>query len=195
MKTLLVFDIAFDKRHTEKLNLNVKDEIFVFPLTSSISKIEEVLNIARAYARSIKIISTGELINQAADKLRKRFINFIGTMPEQIKAGGRNLRDYFKVDNIASLWWFSLVAEKNVYKTDSFNCLAQLDSIIRVIRDERIDKVVIGSANNKIVKALTVFTKKDSIRLQIIPIRNDEGIAQRFKRFQTCFYFKHIVFL
>ena len=195
MKTLLVFDIAFDKRRAKKLKFRDKDEVFVFPLTSSTSALEEVLNVAKICGTGIEVISSGELVNKSAEKLRKKFINFIGAIPELIKPCSENLKYYFKVDNVASLWWFSLVAEKNAYKTNSFNCLAQLDSIVQTIKDNGIDKIIIASRNKKLAASLVMFSNKNKIKLNTISVRDNFGLVHWLTQLQSFFYFKHLILL
>lgn len=127
MKILFVFDCCTETGNIDKLNLNEGDTVYLFPLISKVSEIAVLLNNIKSRGCQSETIQTAKNINLAADNLRNRYIKFIADMPNLVRHRDKNLKELFAIDKYATLWWFSLISEKNTYKSDAFNRLVQLD--------------------------------------------------------------------
>ena len=170
MKILFVFD---DKVRINKINLKDLGKIkvaYLFPLTSKTSVINKVKSVLDDKKIRVEILNTSSIINQTADEIRNSYIKFIAELPERLRIKGRNLREFFATpDKMASLWWFSLVAEKNTVKSDGFNKMSQLHSIAKYAKKINVGHILYGATCNRLKKSLISFSHSKAIKFQQIP--------------------------
>jgi len=195
LKILFVFDDILDKKRAERINFGIADKVSLFPITCTPEFTDNIIDIFSKSADSVNLILSGTLINQSAEKIRGDYINFIAAVPESIKFSGRNLKEFFRIDATASLWWFSLVAEKNVYKTEAFNNLAQLDAIVETIRKDKFTKLVVASKNSKLISALFDFSGKNGITFRVIAPNVFARGLHEIAQFRIFFLVKHLAVL
>jgi len=172
-----------------------KDSIYLFPLTSKISIVKAIVERMQNAGCNVEIIQTAKIINLAADKLRSQYIRFIAKLPQMVKYNGKNLKEIFAVDDFATLWWFSLISEKNTFKSNSFNKLVQLDSIVDVIKRQNIRRILFGCKCEKLKNALSEYSSKNSISFEVLRVRQTRGIKRHILEIQNMFYIKHISIL
>ncbi len=195
MKTLLVFDSHLNPDKICQRFNGSEDIAYLFPLTSKVSIVKTIVEKMQDVGCNAEIIQTAEMINLAADKLRSQYIRFIAKLPEMIKYNGKNLREIFAVDDFATLWWFSLISEKNTFKSNSFNKLAQLDSIVGVVKRNNMGKILFGCKCEKLKNALSEYSSKNSISFEVLRVRQTRGIKRHILEIQNIFYIKHISIL
>ena len=128
MNILFVIDSSVVINSIDWGSLVKGGKVFIFPLSSASAIIDEFAAKIDNIAGEIVILP----VNTGGDELREKYLKFIAQLPAGISHRGRNLKEYFSVDAFASLWWFSLIAEKNTFKSDFFNCLAQLQALTSV---------------------------------------------------------------
>ena len=141
MKTLFVYDSSLNAEKA-RLPHSPGDEAYLFPLTSKVfitAGLKRKLEGAGFRARTL---ATAAAVNASADKIREKYVRFVSRIPGLVGKKGKGLKEIFAVDKYATLWWFSLISEKNTYKSDAFNRLAQLDSIIEAVKREKINKIM-----------------------------------------------------
>lgn len=195
MKTLLIFDSFFV---VEKMNISLLKHgeiVYLFPLTSQSTMLAVLEEKLKRIGSEVKIMQTARMINAAAEDLRNKYIRFIAELPKQVWRKQRDLKELFAIDKHTSLWWFSLIAEKNTHKSDSFNRLAQLDSIVQVAKREKIDKILFGCQSKKLKSALYNHSCKSQINFKVLPTEPICGLKMCFRNTQKLLYFKHITFL
>lgn len=195
MRTLFVYDSSMI---SGKVNLSIfgkGDTVYFFPLTSIMRGTTFISEKIKDAGCNIHVFQTAKIINSAADRLKDRYIKFIAELPEQVRYRDKNLKELFAIDRCATLWWFSLISEKNVYKSDAFNRLAQLDSIVSIIKDRNIDRIIFWCKSSKLEDALREYTLLNSIRFEALPIRRMYSFKQRFLKAQYIFYLEHTLFL
>jgi hypothetical protein len=120
-----------------------------------------------------------ELFNKTSFEIRGEYINFISGFGSEPLIGSINTKRYFKFPfKNFSLWWFSLVAEKNTLKSSAFCNLVWLCTILDLVSTDRMEPVVVDIQNADIVEALTENIDKRSLR-----ILSDHTLAWRVTDF------------
>jgi len=166
--------------------------LYLFPLTSKSSIVNAIKEEVNGVVRNVEILQTAQTINTAANNLRSKYIQFIAELPGQIRHRDKNLKDFFAIDNYATLWWFSLISEKNIYKSDTFNRFAQLDSIIGFIRNKKIEKIIFWGGSQKLGEALLRYASENQIGFEVLPKKKLCSFKTRILRSQKIFYLRHL---
>lgn len=196
MKMLVVFDADMRiEKVTSSCMRGNENAFYLFSLTSC----EAVRNGLRTrledHGPVAEVIDTAAAIDRAAQGMRGQYIRFISEVPLKVKWRGRNLREFFAVDDNASLWWFGDVAVKNTLKSDAFNALVRLDAIIRVIKERSITTIIWGCGDRKLKRALRRYAYAENIGFLNIPIKGHPGIKRYIKNSQQMLYVKHMLYL
>ena len=194
MHALFVFDEYLIVKKMPSL-FGKGDTIYLFPLTSKYSLRDAVIEKLKSTGCDIQTLPSSQLINASASGLRQEYLRFVAEFPGKVQREGRDLKEIFAIDGYVSLWWFSLIAEKNTFKSDSFNRLSQLDSIISVTKRERIEKIIFGCRSGKLKDALGEYLCKNDIKFQDLPTNRVRSLKMRVKGYQKFLYLKHIVIL
>lgn len=195
MKSLIVFDSC---PAAEKIGLSFfkRDEkVYLFPLTSSgaiITDLEKILKRAGCEAEKIQ---SAAMINIAAEKLRSEYLLWVAQLPDSICYGRKNFKEFFAVDKQATLWWFSLVSEKNPFKSDSFNRLCQLDSIIDILRAEKPERIIFWCGIKKLQDALSDYASENAISFIVLPVKALDGLKERILKIREVYYIRHALIL
>lgn len=155
------------------------DKLFLFPITSKDSIIEEIRLRAGRFCNDIEAVNVAGLINKTAEFVKPRYLRFIAQLPYQVRHNGRDLKEIFALDGDTTAWWFSLIAEKNPYKSDSFNTLVQMESVVRTIKEKKVDKIIFGCRNNKLRHALQDYAKLNAIDFRAISARAPDGMREK----------------
>ena len=184
-----------DVKNISKMSFNRGDLVSLFSLTSKSSVNKTVLEKVKDSGCSADVLQATVMINLSAEELRGRYIKFIAELPGLIKYKDKNLKDFFAIDKYTTLWWFSLISEKNTYKSDTFNRLAQLDATVSIIKEKKIQRVIFWCRSSGLEDALTEYTLQNSIRFEVLPVRRMYGFEQRILKTQNVFYLRHALFL
>jgi len=192
MKTLLIFD---DSIRTEKLKMPLssrgKEKTYLFPLTSKSFVIKKVENYLRESGRAVQTIPSVKVIGSRDMAVRDRYIKFVSDIAQEACRAGKNLKEIFKVEKNFSLWWLSLIAEKNVYKSDSFNRLVQMDSIVSEILKLGADEIIFFARGRKLKNALSEFSDAQSITFKTVCAQREENLAKRIFEENFFLYIRH----
>lgn len=194
MRTVFVFDDYLMVKKIPSL-FGIDDTVYLFPLTSKSSITTAIMDKIKSGGCNIRLLQSARLINTSAENLRGEYMRFIADFPERVQSKGRNLKEIFAVDRYVSLWWFSLISEKNTFKSDSFNRFAQLDSIVHVIKREKIDKIIFGCGSEKLKNALYEYSCKSHIKLKVLPTKPIRKLKMRIRQSQNLLYLKHNIIL
>ena len=177
MKTLLIFDGSF---RPDCFSSSGEGIIFLFPLSSN-AKTVDALKLGVSSAQ-LRLLNTAGLINASAMGIRSGFIGFTGGLSSEIGRGN-------------TLWWYSLIAEKNTFKSDTFNLLAQFNAIVKVIREEKITRILFGCRNLKLYRTLSLYAGALGLELERFCQAEDGGIVRRISKAQSCLLIKHFLLL
>ena len=195
MNVLFIFDDSIDIYRMGDLKISPGDKVYLFSLTSKAAVNEGVTKICLEAGCRTESVDTANNINLSADKLRDRYIKFIAELPDKVRWHGKNLKEAFAIDKYATLWWFSLIAEKNTYKTDSFFRLVQMEAIVETIKAGQIGSILYGVDSKKLHRALSAYAAKNNIRYGFLVIMADKGWKSVVKNFEKALYLKHIAIL
>ena len=149
MDVLLVIGPAANPDGIKTATFSPADRVVIFPLTSRDSLVRLCAERIRSRGASVETVPGGERVHAAAAGMRERFLRFVADLPEQAGLHGR-----FALDDAASLWWFSLVAEKNTLKSSAFNSLCQMDALVLLIRERGIRRIVWHADRGPLERAL-----------------------------------------
>ena len=180
MKALVVFDGHVGIQQLRSELFDNSEEIILLPLTpnqSLVAKFVEAIGQDKC-----RVLDAAKLINNTASIIKKPYLEFIAQLPSLVNAKGKNLSELLSLDEHVSLWWLSLVAEKNVYKSDSFNRLVQLDTIIHVIKEENVGYVEFACSSEKLGRALSHFCNGNNIKLGLCFRPNSRVFLDEFLR-------------
>ena len=195
MNYLLIFDssIAFERLRFQGLSSD--STVYLFSLTSLSHTVDKLKSTLSDRGFKIEEIDTVSLLNKKTDEIKAKYINFIAELPEKVTVNGENLRNWFAIDETTSLWWLSLVAEKNTVKSDSFQNLVQLDSIISVIKEQMVKGILFGCGSKKLKTATGDYSKECSIEFRCLPTKEMRSRKERMMALQKLFYLKHFLLL
>jgi len=188
MTSLLIFD--------ECIKLNnltfsfIKDKkLLLFPLTSNKGIINDILQKCTYSDLEVEVLETSRIINQTAHTIREKYLEFIANIANDIRIGNENLKEFFvHPDGGISMWWMSLVAEKNTFKSDSFTRLVQFYSIADSVHAHEINKVIVSSKSKNLNNSIIEFCEKNKIEFIMAP-------QLRVKRSYKEFFSGNISFL
>lgn len=195
MKSLFIFDSTIRLEKVPFKQLTQQGEVYLFPLSSKSEILRKIEGLLTQEGTEICILPSADLLNKSAENIRDMYIKLIAELPDKVKVDNQNLKEWFAVDQTLSLWWLSLVSEKNTSKSEFFNKLVQLDAIVDVIKEKGIEKIFFGCRNNKLKKALSIYAVEHSIELILMPAKKVEGLKRNFWEFQRFFYLRHILLL
>lgn len=195
MKILFVFDNFINVKKAALPYLNAGDTVRLYPLTSKVSVTDALAKKAGTAGCNVTTVRTAGAINSAADRMREKYIRFVAELPGRIQRRSRGLKELFAIDNYATLWWLSLISEKNTYKSDVFNRLAQLDSIVDAAKTGKIDRIIFGCRSEKLKNALREYCSKARIKFEALPVMPLRDLKLRVKEYQKFLYLKHLVIL
>ena len=195
MNILLILDSSFDFQNRKSLWCNNGDTVFVFSLISQLPEDNLFFDELRKKSCKIEILPSPELIDLSAELIRKKYISFIANLPGQVDYNCKNLKEIFKLDKHTTLWWFSLISEKNTYKSDSFVRLVQLDAIINTVKQKNAETIIYCSQSEKLKVSLLNYVKRNHILMKVLSRKVSENLLRRLRDLQNLFYLKHICLL
>lgn len=115
------------------------EKVFLCPVEYDTEKLAEQLISCLAKEKpGLKIESVNFLkeFNNRSFELKQEYINFIHDASESEFTSGFNLKRYFVYPNQdVSAWWFSLVSEKNQYKSNAFTFFSKTLTILHLKKE------------------------------------------------------------
>ena len=178
---LIVYDAAFKVDNGLFLGVAASDRVILFPLTSQAQLTARLKELFLAKKCQLEIRETAYLLNKTAEQVRAKYLDFIAQLPGRIRHNGKNLKEWFAVDESLSAWWLSLVAEKNTFKSDAFNRLVQWEAILTVLKEEDAAAVFFAAESRKLQAALKNCVQKENREFHVLPTRAAPGIKNRIK--------------
>lgn len=154
MNVLLIIDSEISPSQLRVLKARAGDRVCLFPLTSQQKLLEDSRRELINMGCLVEMAPAAALVDEAALRLRLDYLRWVGDLPKTAAGGGPDLRELFAVDPHASLWWFSLVAEKSPLKSNAFNTLAQLEAIARLARSSGAQKLAYSLGHAPLRQAL-----------------------------------------
>ncbi len=162
--------LVFDKdegiiNRLRTLSPTPHEEWILFPLFYEKKIVEEIESYLKSQGCLVEKIQLQKEINETAFSLRKKYIHFIYEIGEKRLNGSISVKSWFKYPfRNYSLWWPSLVAEKNTLKSTAFNDLIKAYSILRQIKKRKVRIVLLNLSNRAVLKSLMAWGKNDFIK-------------------------------
>jgi len=195
VKTLVIFDSSKSNLSQNAHYFAAGDIVYLFPM--SVDK--QALNIVAAEAKQrgslVEIVNTAKLINDTAECVRAKYLKFVAQLPGRISRKGRNLKELFAVDDVVSLWWYSLIAEKSTFKSDAFNKIIQFESIVRTIKEKGIQRILYYCDDYVLGKELCEYSKEHLTQIKVAGVWKNRGMLQDIFQSGICGYLKNIIML
>ncbi len=153
--TIYIFDEFSDIRRVLKPLSSGCGKILMLPLTvdeDRICRTEEALR--KLEPAEIARIPFAAHFNKKAFEVKDDFVKFIADFSRH-DIGGRSLKRYFKYPfRDFSIWWFSLIAEKNTLKTDSFHNLVKLLTFKDLCKEYGCQEILMDISDSKMAEAI-----------------------------------------
>lgn len=167
MKTLFVFDEHVDLDHTGSFMAGGVD---LFPLTGDfflIKRVKEVLGEKKV--EQVQLLDSAKHINAEVSHLRDNICQWSAKVGD-FKVFSKSIKQWFLPPQIStSTWWFSLLSEKNTFKTDIFFNVARVDAYKKILASNRYGCLQISVLNVPLYKSLSKVAAKYGIRIKTIP--------------------------
>lgn len=178
-----IFDASFS---LEKLTLKIKEDnpqkIFLC-LNAVDSKILTPLNLyLNELGINFEVVPFVKHFNENSIKFRDDYIKYISDFAGIPMFGGKNLKAYFKYPfKDFSLWWFSLIAEKNTLKSSAYCNLVKFLTICELQKKHGCNYIWMDICNKELVQAVK------------INCRNNNIVIEEFKGYNPGFIFLKII--
>ena len=195
MNAMFIFDSSLKMERILASRFKAGQKVFLFPLTSEEVFVGKVAGKISSFGCYVEVLPSADLVNFSAGSLKNKFIEFVAQFSELMQVGGKDLKKVFAIDKVTSLWWFSLISEKCPFKTDSFNKLAQLDAVIKSLKQKKADSLYFGSTNKKLYICMRQYSLENNLKFIYMPGRPTGNVRQFIKEFQGCYYLKHLFHL
>ena len=169
---LIIFDEVIQTRSLQKeLSRLSPQSIHLFSLTSNWRMIRDIESTTRSLFNNdvkIKFIESAHLIDKEVDVIRGKVPKWSADFGNN-KIAGKSIKEWFLLpkDDV-STWWFSLLSEKNSFKTDAFLRLAQLQAIDKIISSDFFDLCFASVDDRVFLVSLEKLCKRhllDTLRL------------------------------
>lgn len=172
MKTLLLIDGAVSAEKLSKLLGSSSDEIDLFPLISDWTYWNSLKETFNRGPRKLRLLPSAELIDHEVARIRERVSEWSRRIGE-IPIRGKKLQDYFWIDQEEfSLYWLSLLSEKNPFKTDLFLQMAQLHAVSCQLEERVYDRCILALAPSALSEAFYEMLQKKKIHSVSIARQN-----------------------
>ena len=202
-KVLIIFDENVNVNFfRKKLSVLHAKSVYLFPLTSDwrlIYKIESVIRNLSGANIEIKSIDSAEIIDKEVDVLRKKISKWSADLGDFV-IDGKSIKEWFLFPKEeVSTWWFSLLSEKNTFKTNVFFRLAQLQALDKTISSNSFDLCVCSVSEPSFLLAIEMLCKRHSISmLHISSLKEKKSFKEEIKSYLNrknsfCFILKALI--
>lgn len=117
--------------------------------------------------RGFGIVDTADfprLFNNKAFSIREDYIKLIADIPDKITLRGVRLKSFFKHPFHAfSLWWFSLIAEKNTLKSKSYHQLSKFLAFRDIIDQHQCGEVYVDIEDDILADTIKSYVDSKGI--------------------------------
>lgn len=174
--------IIFDKKFTKSIFLQklsqANPEVDVFSLTPEWQFIDESILCHKEYQFSV--LNSSKLIDEQVVLIQKNVAAWSADLADY-HIDKKPIKSWFKLDESeGSSWWYSLISEKNPFKTDVFLRLAQLQAIEKLFRENSYVSCLISIENPDCKDVIVKLCQKYEIRLELLD--QDQNFVVKFKK-------------
>jgi len=94
-----------------------------------------------------------KFIEDSGDEIKEQYLEFIHDLGEFVYQN-RKIREYFQINEGPSLWWMSLLAEKNPWKSPSIMESIRILALEKIIINKSPTKLILKLDNRNVAKIL-----------------------------------------
>lgn len=179
----------FDNKRQTRLPVGIKEhnpKIILCPLTTDVEVISSVeRSLKSQFAGEIEIISYLKLFHQNAFNLKGDFLQFISQFASRPLFNDKNLKEFFKYSFMSfSLWWTSLVAEKNPVKSNAYKNLVTVLTILDIYQRNKCQEMWVNLLDQ-------------DLACVIIQEAKDKFVVKNFRKTWRCpnvlYFFLHLI--
>ncbi len=185
---LIIFDGCIDVNSIQKeLSKLSPRNVNLFPLTSNWRLIFDLKSAAKKIFgenTKVKLMESAKLIDKEVDVIREKVPKWSADFGNY-KIADKSIKEWFLLprDNV-STWWFSLLLEKNSFKTDAFLRLAQLQAIDKAISSDSFDLCFVSVENRVFLLSLEKLCKRHLLKTsRLSALKIKRPIREKFKSF------------
>lgn len=169
--TLIVFDQSFQQIPPGDIHTPVD----LFPLTSDWNIVAECKD---AYSGKgtdeANLINSAERVDTQISRLRQDIPGWSANLGNT-RINGRTIKEWMCIEGAGtSCWWFSLLSEKNPFKTDLFLKLAQFHAVVDLLKTNQYTDIRLNLKDSELERSIEAFARPRGITT----IRH----GKRFKR-------------
>lgn len=155
-KLLYVFDeTAAPEKAARYCGMEGAAVIYLCPITTSEKAVSSATAILTADGkREVRELPYLDRFHKLAFSERDKYIGFIRDFGAMPRFGGKSLREYFRCGASFSAWWLSLIAEKNTFKTDSYNSLIKFLVITSLAKENGCGRILLDIRSSALSRAV-----------------------------------------
>ncbi len=179
MKSILVFDEYVDLEQNPSFPNGSVD---LFPLTGDFSVIGRVKEAIEAGGGGpVRLLDSARLVDEEVSLLRTRVCGWSAEIGET-KVFARTIKEWFLVpQSRVSTWWFSLLSEKNTFKTNAFFNLARVNALKKVVASNGYQQLFLSVLDTNFEKALRRVASTGGVQEKAVPGRLPTGRKELIK--------------
>ena len=168
MRSLLIFDSSF----APDSNLELGGETDLFPLSGDFNLVSRTIDaVERSSGHSPIVLDSARMINAEVDKLKDQVAGWSADVGNS-RLWGRTMKSWFLAPGgRVSTWWFSLISEKNTFKTDAFFNLARVAAVKHLLESRRYQKLIIALGDSLLVESLRLIAAGAGVEFLCIKTR------------------------
>ncbi|MCG9900342.1 MAG: hypothetical protein MH132_10105 [Hydrotalea sp.] len=128
----------------------------------------------------LNVLSLPEYVEKNADRLRKKYIDFIDEMGKS-NVNGYRLNDEFIVYRGHSLWSMSTLVEKNLVKSPTISDCIKLFALEELLLQQKVKELHLHASNYQLTKAIKILCNKLAIKIIVKRYRAKKRVKNILK--------------
>ena len=125
------------------------------------------------------IIPIIDLIEKDGPRIKEQYINFIESVGNK-SIYNKSINNYFKIDKSFSLWWMSLIYEKNLYKSPHIQDCFKVIAIRNFVINKKVKKIQLFNVPKKYKKSIINLLNTLQVRSTISYKKNTKKLDFNF---------------
>jgi len=163
---LYIFDQQVDPKRIQRLAQSQKNsKVWLCPLTTQPECVAAVMKALQSrLGNGVETVPYLKRFDAKSFAVKDEFIKFIHEFTDTRRFEGKNLKEYLQhPSEDFSLWWLSLVAEKNPLKSNAYAYLISLLMILDIRNEHQCPEVWVDIGNPELAAALRNNARKDFV--------------------------------
>lgn len=125
-----------------------------------------------------RCICIPQLVEDRADSLRKRYLEWVGDFGRQVIAG-RTLVEHLEIRPGFSAWWMSLLVEKSILKSPQMTQAMKMFAFEESLQGENVRRVALHTKDSGLAECIRRFCERASLDFEWIGAEKTGGGKSR----------------